>query len=90
MEGNFNWATASILIVILGRLPLYLGGDAFNQSVVGYNLPENYRILLNTALVFLIFSVYINLVLLPPRPKKYSVWEVIMMYCNGFLCRLFR
>jgi Glycosyl transferase family group 2 len=79
-EGNFNWATASILITLLGRLPLYLGGDSFNQSVVGYNLPKITVILLNIALVFLIFSVYINMVLLPPRPKKYSVWRSVMMY----------
>lgn len=79
-EGNFNWATASLLIAVLGRLPLYLGGNAFNQSVVGYNLPKITVILLNIALVFLIFSVYINLVLLPPRPKKYSAWRSVMMY----------
>jgi hypothetical protein len=79
-EGNFNWATASILITLLGRLPLYLGGAAFNQSVIGYNLPKITLILLNIALVFLIFSVYINMVLLPPRPKKYSVWRSVMMY----------
>lgn len=79
-EGNFNWATASILITLLGRLPLYVGGDAFYQSVVGYNLPKITVVLLNIALVFLIFSVYINMVLLPPRPKKYSVWRSVMMY----------
>ncbi len=79
-EGNFNWATASILITLLGRLPLYLGGEAFNQSVVGYNLPKITVILLDIALVFLIFSVYVNMVLLPPRPKKYSVWRSVMMY----------
>lgn len=79
-EGNFNWATASILITLLGRLPLYLGGDAFLGSVVGYNLPKITVILLNIALVFLIFSVYINMVLLPPRPKKYSIWRSVMMY----------
>lgn len=79
-EGNFNWATASILITLLGRLPLYVGGDAFNQSVVGYTLPKITVILLNIALIFLIFSVYVNMVLLPPRPKKYSVWRSVMMY----------
>ncbi len=79
-EGNFNWATASIMIAVLGRLPLYLGGDAFNQSVVGYNLPKITVVLLNIALVFLIFSVYVNLVLLPPRPAKYSVWRSVTMY----------
>jgi Glycosyl transferase family group 2 len=80
VEGNFNWATASILITLLGRLPLYLGGGAFLQSVVGYELPKITVILLNIALLFLIFSVYINMVLLPPRPKKYSIWRSVMMY----------
>jgi hypothetical protein len=85
VEGNFNWAAASLMIAVLGRLPLYLGGDEFTQSVVGYNLPKTTVVLLNIALVFLIFSVYINLVLLPPRPKRYSVWRSIMMYLQWFL-----
>ena len=80
VEGNFNWATASILITLLGRLPLYLGGDAFLQSTVGYHLPQITVILLNISLLFLILSVYINMVLLPPRPAKYSVWRSVMMY----------
>lgn len=84
-EGNFNWAAASILITFLGRLPIILGGDAFNQSVVGYNLPKITVILLNIALLFLIFSVYINTVLLPPRPAKYSAWRSVAMYFQWFL-----
>ncbi len=88
VEGNFNWAAASILITFLGRLPLYIGGQAFQQSVVGYNLPKITLILLNIALVFLIFSVYINLVLLPPRPKKYGIGRSAMMYLQWFLVPL--
>ncbi len=84
-EGNFNWATASILISILGWLPLFLGGDAFKNSVIGYNLPFATKTLMTTATFLLIFSVYINLVLLPPRPKRYSVWRSIMMYLQWFL-----
>jgi hypothetical protein len=34
---------------------------------------------------FLIFSVYINLILLPPRPKKYSWVRSLMMYLQWFL-----
>lgn len=84
-EGNFNWATASILISSLGWMPLFLGGDAFTQSVLAFNLPQATKTLMTIATCFLIFSVYINLILLPPRPKKYSVWRSIMMYLQWFL-----
>ena len=84
IEGNFNWATASILITILGRLPLYLGGNQFQSTVLAFNLPLTTKVLLDIALVFLIFSVYINLILLPPRPKKYSIWRSVAMYVQWF------
>ncbi len=85
VEGNFNWATASILISSLGWLPLFLGGDAFRESVIGYNLPNVTKTLMTIATFFLIFSVYINLILLPPRPKKYNIWHSVMMYLQWFL-----
>ena len=88
IEGNFNWATASILISSLGWLPLFLGGDAFRESVIGYNLPTVTKTLMTIATFFLIFSVYINLILLPPRPKKYSIWRSVMMYLQWFLVPL--
>ncbi len=84
-EGNFNWATASVLITMLGWLPLFLGGAEFTESVVAYNLPTATRTLMTIATAFLIFSVYINLILLPPRPKKYSVIRSMMMYAQWFL-----
>lgn len=87
-EGNFNWATASILISSLGWLPLFLGGDGFRGSVIGYNLPFVTKTLMSVATCFLIFSVYINLILLPPRPAKYSAWRSVMMYLQWFLVPL--
>ena len=87
-EGNFNWATASILISSLGWLPLFLGGDAFRSSVIGYNLPLVTKTLMTIATCFLICSVYINLILLPPRPAKYTVWRSVMMYLQWFLVPL--
>jgi len=85
IEGNFNWATASILISSLGWLPLFLGDSAFQNSVVGHNLPFATKTLMTIATMFLIFSVYINLILLPPRPKKYSAWRSVTMYLQWFL-----
>jgi hypothetical protein len=80
VEGNYNWATASIVISALGWLPLFIGGDKFGQTVVASNLPFMTRILMTTATIFLIFSVYINMYLLPPRPAKYTKWRTVSMY----------
>jgi hypothetical protein len=88
MEGNFNWATASLMISTLGWLPLFIGGIDFTQSVVAFNLPFVTKTLMNIALFFLIFSVYINMVLLPPRPKKYGIGRSVMMYLQWFLVPL--
>lgn len=85
VEGNYMWATASIVISSLGWLPLILGGQKFNQTVVALNLPQVTSFLMTIATAFLIFSVYINMVLLPPRPAKYSVWKTINMYLQWFL-----
>lgn len=88
VEGDFNWAAASLLITVLGRLPLIVGGPEFKETVIAYNLPHITSNLMTIALFFLIFSVYINLILLPPRPKKYSVWRSVMMYLQWVLVPL--
>lgn len=78
-EGFYFWATASIMIAGLGWLPLLIGGDRFEQDVFAFNLPLLTQLMMQVATVFLIFSVYINMVLLPPRPAKYSRWRTVNM-----------
>jgi cellulose synthase/poly-beta-1,6-N-acetylglucosamine synthase-like glycosyltransferase len=85
VEGNFNWATASLLIFTMGLLPLYLGGNAFLESNLAFTLPFATQTLLRISAFFLVFSIYINLILLPPRPKKYGVWRSVMMYLQWLL-----
>jgi hypothetical protein len=80
IEGNYSWATASMIIALLGWLPLILGGGRFAQTVVGFNLPILTSFIMTCAMLLLIFSVYINLILLPPKPAHYSRWRVVSMY----------
>ncbi|MBX4187540.1 MAG: glycosyltransferase family 2 protein [Candidatus Doudnabacteria bacterium] len=79
VEGHYFWATASIMIAILGWLPLMFGGDRFGESVLAVNLPALTRTLMSIATFFLIFSMYINMVLLPKRPARYPRWKTITM-----------
>ncbi|PJA86656.1 MAG: hypothetical protein CO141_03610, partial [Candidatus Moranbacteria bacterium CG_4_9_14_3_um_filter_42_9] len=39
LEGHHSWATAPFILAILGWLPVIIGGEQFNQSVLAHNLP---------------------------------------------------
>jgi cellulose synthase/poly-beta-1,6-N-acetylglucosamine synthase-like glycosyltransferase len=79
VEGHYLWATASIMIAVLGWLPLILGGSRFGSTVVAVNLPVMTKGIMSVATFFLIFSMYINMVLLPKRPKGYPLWKQASM-----------
>jgi len=71
LEGHYTWATTSVMLAMLGWLPLALGGEAFRQSVLAHNLPLITQNLMNWALLGILISLPIYLISLPPRPKKY-------------------
>ncbi len=80
-EAFWSWATNSLLIFMLGWLPLFLGGEAFNRTVLSYNLPRMTRIIMTLAMIGLVVSAFYALRLLPLRPEKYKkrkyVWMVL-------------
>ena len=79
IEGHFSWATAPILIFLLGWLPLLLGGAEFSQTVLSYNLPKTTSLILTLSMLGLTFSVYFSILLLPPKPKskkRYFVFSI--------------
>ncbi len=85
LEGHWSWATNSFIIALLGWLPVIIGGPEFNRSVLAHNLPYITRYLMNAALVGLVVSMFLSLMLLPPRPKKYSRKRYIYMFLQWFL-----
>ncbi len=72
LEGHYSWATTSFVLAILGWLPLILGGNKFNELVLAHNLPLVTRYLMMIAMIGLVVSMFLNLLTLPPRPKKYK------------------
>lgn len=68
IEGFWSAATNPILIFLLGWLPLVLGGEAFNTTLLSYNLPRITRSLMTLAMGGLLLSAAIAISLLPPRP----------------------
>ncbi|MDD3487738.1 MAG: hypothetical protein PHF35_05225 [Candidatus Moranbacteria bacterium] len=85
VEGHWSWATNSFIIALLGWLPVIIGGPKFNESVLAHNLPYMTRYLMNAALIGLVVSMFLSLMLLPPRPAKYSRKKYIYMFLQWFL-----
>jgi hypothetical protein len=81
LEGFHSWATNSILIFALGWLPLMLGGAAFNNTLLSYNLPRITRTVITLSMVTIVSSAIIAIVLLPPRPegfkKRQYAWFIL-------------
>ncbi len=85
LEGHLSWATAPLLLAFLGWLPLVIGGDRFNESVLAHNLPFITRYLMTIAMFGLIMSMFLSFLMLPPRPPKYSRKRYIYMFMQWFL-----
>jgi hypothetical protein len=79
LHGFHSWATNALIIAVIGWLPILIGGDRFNSTVISSNLPGITRTLMTFAMMGLILSAIISTLLLPPRPKKYRIGRSIMM-----------
>jgi hypothetical protein len=69
-EAHWSWATNSLLIFLLGWLPLILGGPNFSQQLLAYNLPNITSRLMTLAMIGLLASIYLGFKLMPTRPLE--------------------
>jgi len=83
-EAFWSWATNSLMIFMLGWLPLLLGGEEFGHTVLSYNLPRTTRLIMTVAMVGLVISAFYSLKLLPPRPEKYKSRKYLWMVLQWF------
>lgn len=81
IEGFHSWATNALLIFALGWLPVILGGDAFRDTLLSFNLPNITRLIMTFASVGIVTSAILSMALLPSRPEwfkpRHNVFYVI-------------
>ena len=78
IEGHFSWATASIMIFLLGWLPLVIGGPEFGGTLISYNLPKIISRIMTIAMIGLVGSIYLSFLVLPPKPPEYGKRKYII------------
>lgn len=79
LYGFHSWATNALIIGIIGWMPMILGGDTFNSTVLSGNLPVVSKTLMTFAMSGLLLSAVVSTLLLPSRPKNYSYFKSLSM-----------
>jgi hypothetical protein len=70
LDGFWSWATAALLLFLLGWLPILLGGKQFNFTVLSFNLPILTGQIMTVSMIGMFVSAILSTMLLPPVPKN--------------------
>lgn len=87
-DGSLSWATNALILFFLGWLPLIVGGEAYQTTVLAQSLPFIVQILMTLAMIGLFTSATLSLLLLPERPKKYGRFNMLFMLLQWALLPL--
>lgn len=85
LEGFWAWACASLLILVLGWLPLILGGKEFNVSILSYNLPRLTSLIMIFAMAGIFVSAFSGILFLPKKPKRASPLKFLSVFFQWLL-----
>lgn len=78
IEGFWSLATHPLILFAIGWLPLIVGGQDFNATVLSYNLPFVARSFLTLAMGGLIVSAILAARLMPAPPAHYGFFRRVV------------
>lgn len=84
-EGMYSWATAPILLFVLGRLPLYVAGPGVKSTVLAQNAPFVLEWIMGIGMLGIFVSAILSIRLLPPRPAHYPKYKWLIMFAQWAL-----
>jgi hypothetical protein len=70
-EGKWSWAVVTVIVTLLGRLPLWVANTDVRQSALFFNTPQVLQFLMTLSMVGLLISTIMSMLLLPPRPDHH-------------------
>ena len=75
--GFFSWATHSLMIFLLGWLPIWLGGRIFKSTLLSYSLPETTQAIMTIASIGIATSAILGIILLPKKPVWFKPYHYL-------------
>ena len=85
IERTHSSPTNALIIFLLSWLPLWVGGLAFSNSILSYNLPRITSAIMNIALLGLVTSAIMSIILLPEKPPQYGKFKWLWMALQWLL-----
>lgn len=80
-EGMYTWATAPVLIFILGWLPFFVAEATGRSEAVFQNAPYTLQWIMTCAMLGVFVSAVLSLPLLPARPSHKRPWlHAVMLF----------
>lgn len=78
-EGVYSWATAPLVILIAGYLPLFLAGKFDRQTALFQNAPKTLSFLMTMSMVSMVIIAVLYTLMLPQKPEHYSKKQYLVM-----------
>lgn len=85
VEGFWSLATHPLVLFAIGWLPMFVGGSAFNATVLSYNLPLIAKSFMTAAMFGLVVSAAICMYLIPDPPQGASRAKKVLMLAQWIL-----
>lgn len=83
-EGHYSWATAALILTFAAWAPLLLN-PGFSHEALAHQLPIVASRILTAAMVGQFVTIWVSLLLLPPRPARYRRTRSVMMLLQWVL-----
>lgn len=84
-EGVYSWATAPVLIYLMGHLPLWFASEDVEQTSLFQNAPDVLSILMRISMIGIMVISLMYSIMLPPKPKNYAWLNYIIMFLQWLL-----
>lgn len=83
-EGHYSWATASLILTFAAWAPLLLN-PGLSHEALAHQLPIVASRILTIAMIGQFVTIWVSLLLLPPRPQRYRRTRSLMMLLQWIL-----
>lgn len=84
-EGFYSWASAPVLMFVLGRLPMAVAGPQDKATVIAQNAPFVLQWLMTIGMIGIFVSAILSIRLLPPRPQHQPRYKYAVMFLQWLL-----
>lgn len=85
LEAHWSWATAPILLFMLGHLPTFIGGQEFSRTLLSYNLPKFTSDILTFSMIGVILSGIVSILFLPKNKRPAGLFAMLWIVAQWLI-----